>query len=296
MLPRRNRLTSSQFERAFNKSQVVRHPLVQVRAHRRDEGGGEEMRAAFVVPKKQGKAHDRNHVKRRLRERFRLHPRRDEANLRGCDLIFLTTPETSAASIAELDAALDDVLRRLGKRMSDGGTPQKREIVARPVQRSAKQTDDESQCVEEDEEAVSGRTLGPQGPDAGHFICPVDTLASQEQKESVDIPELELQKEPLSFKKSPVAWLFIVLIRFYQNAISPSLPPSCRFFPTCSAYTVTAIERHGAFWGTLLGAWRICRCTPLCKGGFDPVPDHLNPRFSSPFLGLLTKNKSPKTG
>ncbi|BCM91365.1 putative membrane protein insertion efficiency factor [Abditibacteriota bacterium] len=253
MLPRRNRLTSSQFDRAFNKSQVVRHPLVQVRAHRRDDGNAEDVRAAFVVPKKQGKAHDRNRTKRRLRERFRLHARRNQANLRGCDLIFLTTPTTHAASIEELDAALDEVLRRLGKRMNEGEHPPRQESVAVSSQESAKETTPSSS-------------------------------------------EVEREKAPLRFQKAPVSWVFIVLIRFYQNSISPSLPPSCRFFPTCSAYTVTSIERHGAFWGTLLGAWRICRCTPLCKGGFDPVPEHLNPRFSSPFLGLLTKSKTPKTG
>ncbi|RYX82999.1 membrane protein insertion efficiency factor YidD [bacterium] len=254
MLPRRNRLTSTEFDRAFSKSQVVRHPLVQVRGHRREGEGSDEVRAAFVVPKKQGKAHDRNRTKRRLRERFRLHPRRDQANLRGCDLIFLTTPTTHSASIEELDGALDEVLRRLGKRMSDGAAPPKRDpvvVVATPE-------------IEGEAEIVPGET--------------------------------EHEVAAVRFQKAPVSWLFIVLIRFYQNAISPSLPPSCRFFPTCSAYTVTAIERHGAFWGTLLGAWRICRCTPLCKGGFDPVPEHLNPRFSSPFLGLLTKDKSPKAG
>lgn len=294
MLPRRNRLTTTEFDRAFNKSQVVRHPLVQVRAHRRDEvkGKGEdntEVRAAFVVPKKQGKAHDRNRTKRRLRERFRLHARRAEANLRGCDLVFLTTPATHAASIAELDAALDEVLRRLGKRMGEGGNSPKRESVVSAAlggegSQNTPAHSAPSTLVGEVESFSDGKASSSllQEESGGETATPVE--------------ENQPEKPPLRFQNAPISWLFIVAIRFYQRAISPALPPSCRFFPTCSAYTVNAIERHGAFWGTLLGAWRICRCTPLCKGGFDPVPDHLNPRFCSPFLGLSTKGKSPKAG
>jgi len=67
--------------------------------------------------------------------------------------------------------------------------------------------------------------------------------------------------------------LLAALVRGYQIAISPLLPPLCRFEPTCSEYTREALLRHGAFKGTLLGAWRILRCNPLHKGGlYDPVP------------------------
>ena len=255
MLPRRNRLSSANFERAFNKSQVVRHPLVQVRAHRRGDGS-DEVRAAFVVPKKQGKAHDRNRTRRRLRERFRLHPRRDDARLQGCDLIFLTVPATAIATNEELDTALDEVLRRLGGRMSSGDDSGTRE---RPHKRPP----------------VAPPTQGDEGETSAQNEAPPPAL---------------------TFKSAPVSWAFIGMIRFYQRAISPSLPPSCRFFPSCSAYTATAIERHGPVWGVALGAWRICRCTPLCKGGFDPVPETLAPRFSSPWLGLSPKDKTSKTG
>lgn len=67
--------------------------------------------------------------------------------------------------------------------------------------------------------------------------------------------------------------LLIKLIRFYQKHLSKlKLIPCCRFHPTCSAYAIEAIEVHGAFKGTLLSLWRILRCNPFCKGGFDPVP------------------------
>lgn len=61
-------------------------------------------------------------------------------------------------------------------------------------------------------------------------------------------------------------------IRLYQRFLSPLLPPSCRFTPSCSRYTVEAIQKHGAVRGCLLGAWRILRCNPFGKGGYDPVP------------------------
>ncbi len=66
--------------------------------------------------------------------------------------------------------------------------------------------------------------------------------------------------------------VLLAIIRFYKRAISPYLPPSCRFTPTCSEYAVEAIQKHGAFKGLGLAIWRIMRCNPLCKGGYDPVP------------------------
>lgn len=62
------------------------------------------------------------------------------------------------------------------------------------------------------------------------------------------------------------------LILFYQRWISPLLPPRCRFYPSCSEYALTAIELHGGLKGSLLATKRICRCHPLCEGGYDPVP------------------------
>ena len=59
----------------------------------------------------------------------------------------------------------------------------------------------------------------------------------------------------------------------YQKHISSKTPPRCRFYPTCSHYTYTAIERFGVIKGTLLGMWRILRCNPFNPGGYDPVPE-----------------------
>lgn len=67
--------------------------------------------------------------------------------------------------------------------------------------------------------------------------------------------------------------LFLWTIRAYQLVLSPLLGPRCRFYPTCSCYAHTAIERFGVFRGTWLGFRRILRCHPFNEGGYDPVPD-----------------------
>ena len=66
--------------------------------------------------------------------------------------------------------------------------------------------------------------------------------------------------------------IMLALIRFYQRAISPYTPACCRYRPTCSAYAYEAITKYGALKGTGLAIWRILRCNPFCKGGYDPVP------------------------
>jgi len=65
-------------------------------------------------------------------------------------------------------------------------------------------------------------------------------------------------------------------IRVYQLAISPLLPPSCRYHPTCSAYAVEAFERHGLLRGAWLTLWRLARCHPWGGSGYDPVPAPLS--------------------
>jgi hypothetical protein len=65
--------------------------------------------------------------------------------------------------------------------------------------------------------------------------------------------------------------VLIFLIRVYQLLISPILPPSCRFTPTCSDYTMQAIEKYGPLRGIYLGARRLLRCHPFHPGGYDPV-------------------------
>ncbi len=65
---------------------------------------------------------------------------------------------------------------------------------------------------------------------------------------------------------------FIFLIRFYQVAVSPYKPASCRYYPTCSQYSVQALQKHGLFKGGWLAIKRILSCHPWGKSGYDPVP------------------------
>lgn len=67
--------------------------------------------------------------------------------------------------------------------------------------------------------------------------------------------------------------ILIALIKFYQAAISPYLGANCKYSPTCSQYGIEAIERFGALKGFALTFWRILRCNPFSKGGYDPVPE-----------------------
>lgn len=73
----------------------------------------------------------------------------------------------------------------------------------------------------------------------------------------------------------------IWLIGLYRKYISPLKPPCCRFTPTCSAYAVEAFRKRGFFVGFILTVWRILRCNPFSKGGYDPVPER----------GLSNKNR-----
>ena len=79
----------------------------------------------------------------------------------------------------------------------------------------------------------------------------------------------------MSAPASLVGQVLIRAVRGYQRRLSPLKgAPTCRFTPTCSQYALEAIEKHGALRGSWLATWRIARCQPLNKGGFDPVPEH----------------------
>ena len=70
-----------------------------------------------------------------------------------------------------------------------------------------------------------------------------------------------------------MARVLIWLIRIYQRYISPLFPPACRFYPTCSQYALTAVERFGAVKGGYMALHRLLKCHPFHPGGYDPVPE-----------------------
>ncbi len=79
--------------------------------------------------------------------------------------------------------------------------------------------------------------------------------------------------------------LLILVVQGYRLLLKPWLGNACRFEPTCSAYTLEALQRHGAVQGAALGGWRLLRCHPWCNGGLEPVPE--NPLH--PAAGLFTR-------
>jgi len=79
----------------------------------------------------------------------------------------------------------------------------------------------------------------------------------------------------LKYPKTMKQWFvypFVLLVRFYQVAISPFTPAACRFEPSCSNYTIQALQKHGLFIGGRLSIKRIISCNPWGKSGYDPVP------------------------
>ncbi|MBQ8108465.1 MAG: membrane protein insertion efficiency factor YidD [Ruminococcus sp.] len=72
---------------------------------------------------------------------------------------------------------------------------------------------------------------------------------------------------------SPFAYLATLPIKAYRKFISPLTGPSCKYYPTCSTYALTAYEKHGLIMGTILTVWRLLRCNPWSLGGVDYVPD-----------------------
>lgn len=76
----------------------------------------------------------------------------------------------------------------------------------------------------------------------------------------------------------------LCLLRGYKWVLSPLLPPSCRYVPSCSDYAMEAVDRYGVFRGSLMAMWRVLRCHPFVRGGYDPV-------VKSPEMNSITKFK-----
>ena len=86
--------------------------------------------------------------------------------------------------------------------------------------------------------------------------------------------------------KKILIYPFVLLIKGYQSFLSPLLPPSCRYQPTCSQYTLESLKKHGLFKGGWLGVKRISKCHPWGGSGYDPVPKELDAEAASRVLGV----------
>jgi len=97
-------------------------------------------------------------------------------------------------------------------------------------------------------------------------------MSSKKPKGYRDEPEPRLRDMPRQLKYWPRI-AFLALIRLYQETLSKGVPQdTCRFYPTCSHYGYQAVYKYGVIKGGLMAAWRILRCNPFNRGGFDPVP------------------------
>lgn len=83
-------------------------------------------------------------------------------------------------------------------------------------------------------------------------------------------------------RPSPLAWVLLLPVRFYRTVLAPLIPPSCRFYPSCSAYAVESLTRHGALRGVYLTLRRLLKCAPWHPGGLDPVPEKFSFRTQRP--------------
>jgi len=87
-------------------------------------------------------------------------------------------------------------------------------------------------------------------------------------------------------------WVALAALRAYQWLVSPLLGPACRYVPSCSEYAMEAVARYGVVRGGLKAAWRLARCHPLVKGGFDPVVSYQLPVASGKKPGTPLKEST----
>lgn len=89
--------------------------------------------------------------------------------------------------------------------------------------------------------------------------------------------------------------IFIAVIKFYQRYLSPMKSTKCPYIPTCSQYGLEAVEKYGAVKGGIMASWRILRCNPFSRGGYDPVPDPVSKGKGSHIkMRRMSERKSDK--
>jgi putative membrane protein insertion efficiency factor len=101
---------------------------------------------------------------------------------------------------------------------------------------------------------------------------PSDPMLANNARQAQAGPGENAPSEPEAARPTPIARLLMLLVAFYRRFVSPLLGPTCRFEPSCSAYSLEALRLHGALRGTWLTVRRIGRCHPFNPGGYDPVP------------------------
>ena len=253
-LPRQARLSRAKdFEAILRLGRRVHVFPLRVRALRRQQEqgtGGEpapcgapmQSRLGLAVGRRVGRANVRNRWKRAIREAFRLHRHRLAVPY---DLVVGVAWNSEERDLARTEQALLEVMAALTEQTAD--TPQRSALSTQhPVGRAQK--------TRRPPEARSGRADGGTNPFAA---------AARVAFSAPGLCALALGRA--------AGWMIVALVRGYQFLISPMLPPACRFEPSCSHYMIEAVRKRGPVIGVLKGLWRLLRCNPLCRGGYDPV-------------------------
>ena len=246
MLPSRYRLHSrSDISRTIRHGRRARRGSLVVHVQVGD-GGERPARAAFAVSKSVGDSVTRHRVVRRLRG---LMPPLLDRLPAGTDVVVRAMPEAATASSTDLRADLERALERV--------TP-----LAPP-------TDPDGR-----ERALVRGIPGESGSTTAHSMASAgaaDGVSPNNSASKATQPQTGIHRV-LYWIGWPIRSLLLGLIWVYRHTISPILPPTCRYHPSCSAYGFEALQVHGAAKGTALTAWRVLRCNPFTPGGLDPVP------------------------
>lgn len=241
MLPSRYRLHSrSDISRTIRHGRRSRRGSLVVHVHVGD-GGDRPARAAFAVSKAVGDSVTRHRVVRRLRS---LMPPLLDRLPGGSEVVVRAMPEAAEASSTDLRDDLERALERV--------IP-----LAPPIDRRVREC-----AVVHPESGGSTVTTAHSAPaHSASSASAFDELAPRSGIQTV-----------LYWLGWPMRSLLLGLIWVYRHTISPILPPTCRYHPSCSAYGFEALQVHGAAKGTVLTVWRVLRCNPFTPGGLDPVP------------------------
>ena len=258
MLPSRYRLHSrSEISRTIRHGRRARRGCLVVHVQV-GEGGDQPARAAFAVSKAVGDSVTRHRVVRRLRG---VVPPLLDRMPPGSDVVVRAMPEAATASSAQLREDLTRALERVTPLTSVASTPSS----PRPV------PTDPGNWTPTPADCALASTETSDNLHATAHSAAGDVALDEGLQRKAPPPRTGIHRV-LAWIGWPIRTLLLGLIWAYRHTISPMLPPTCRYHPSCSAYGFEALQVHGAAKGTVLTAWRVLRCNPFTPGGLDPVP------------------------
>lgn len=238
-------------------------------------------RLGVTVTKKVGSAVTRNRLKRRVREFFRICVHRWP---QGLDLVFIARHHAGARSSSELAADLEKIDQKL-RRFHPEKQAEDRPQASGPGGEVKMHLEPTGGC--KPVAARAANTADPADSLRNEARIPEPVPAGSEETPAAFTSAPDFSRPPFESgnwlsELSMALWrlpsrLALGFIFFYQKCISPMLPPSCRFRPTCSSYAAEAVKIHGFWHGSYLAGRRLLKCHPFHPGGYDPVPPKNGP-------------------